>query len=225
MVKENRTSKYLLYAIGEIVLVVIGILIALQISTWNEGRKNHNDSINFMKNLQVDLEDDFKQITNVIKLQSERFYFLDSIIKASRKQLPINETGNNEILQTGRNETFFPVVGAYKSALETGVINNLRNEKLKFAIINLYEFQYVRLGYNGELNDRRHEDVEWESRAYINHDILGFNFNRSALKDQNFITQLGYLNKFTHIYKSRAEDIKVAMSDILTMLKEELTSK
>ncbi|MBT8306228.1 MAG: hypothetical protein KJN85_04770, partial [Maribacter sp.] len=36
---ENRTGKYLLYAIGEIVLVVIGILIALQINNWNEEKK------------------------------------------------------------------------------------------------------------------------------------------------------------------------------------------
>jgi len=39
LLTENRFSKYLLYAIGEIVLVVIGILIALQINIWNENRK------------------------------------------------------------------------------------------------------------------------------------------------------------------------------------------
>jgi uncharacterized membrane protein YgaE (UPF0421/DUF939 family) len=39
MIKENKVSKYLLYAIGEIVLVVIGILIALSINNWNEGKK------------------------------------------------------------------------------------------------------------------------------------------------------------------------------------------
>lgn len=37
---ENKTGKYFKYAIGEIVLVVIGILIALQINNWNESRKN-----------------------------------------------------------------------------------------------------------------------------------------------------------------------------------------
>jgi len=37
---ENKTSKYFKYAIGEIVLVVIGILIALQINNWNEESKN-----------------------------------------------------------------------------------------------------------------------------------------------------------------------------------------
>jgi len=40
MIKENRASKYLLYAIGEIVLVVIGILIALSINNWNEKNKD-----------------------------------------------------------------------------------------------------------------------------------------------------------------------------------------
>jgi len=40
LLEENRFSKYLLYAIGEIILVVIGILIALQLNTWNEKRQN-----------------------------------------------------------------------------------------------------------------------------------------------------------------------------------------
>jgi|TARA_R110002020_G_scaffold396281_1_gene606303 sensor domain CHASE-containing protein len=39
MLSESKFSRYLLYAIGEIILVVIGILIALQINTWNEERK------------------------------------------------------------------------------------------------------------------------------------------------------------------------------------------
>ncbi|MEJ2585762.1 MAG: DUF6090 family protein, partial [Robiginitalea sp.] len=39
LLTENRFSKYLLYAVGEILLVVIGILIALQIDNWNEDRK------------------------------------------------------------------------------------------------------------------------------------------------------------------------------------------
>ena len=39
MIKENKVSKYLLYAIGEIILVVIGILIALSINNWNEQMK------------------------------------------------------------------------------------------------------------------------------------------------------------------------------------------
>ena len=41
LMKKNKTGKYLKYAIGEIVLVVIGILIALQINNWNENKKKY----------------------------------------------------------------------------------------------------------------------------------------------------------------------------------------
>tara|TARA_B100000508_G_scaffold107348_1_gene85427 strand:- start:44 stop:181 length:138 start_codon:yes stop_codon:yes gene_type:complete len=44
---ENKTSKYFKYAIGEIILVVIGILIALQINNWNELRKSNIEKLNF----------------------------------------------------------------------------------------------------------------------------------------------------------------------------------
>ncbi|NNL82601.1 MAG: hypothetical protein HKP28_04370, partial [Winogradskyella sp.] len=43
MINQNKTKKYVLYAVGEIVLVVIGILIALQINNWNENRKLQNE--------------------------------------------------------------------------------------------------------------------------------------------------------------------------------------
>lgn len=48
LLQENRFSKYLLYAIGEIILVVIGILIALQINTWNEQQKTKEKELNYL---------------------------------------------------------------------------------------------------------------------------------------------------------------------------------
>ena len=58
LLMENKTSKYLKYAIGEIVLVVIGILIALQINTWNESRNNNNRSKTHLNNIKKDLLSD-----------------------------------------------------------------------------------------------------------------------------------------------------------------------
>jgi hypothetical protein len=54
MLSENRFITYLIYAIGEIVLVVIGILIALQINNWNENRKLRTQEISHLKNIQED---------------------------------------------------------------------------------------------------------------------------------------------------------------------------
>ena len=58
LLSENKFSKYLIYAIGEIVLVVIGILIALQINNWNEGRKEFNKSKALLEEFKRDLARD-----------------------------------------------------------------------------------------------------------------------------------------------------------------------
>ncbi|MCB0645472.1 MAG: hypothetical protein KDC49_02345 [Saprospiraceae bacterium] len=62
LVAENRLSKYLLYAIGEIVLVVIGILIALQINNWNEENKVDSTRQSYYHQLLKDLRKDITYI-------------------------------------------------------------------------------------------------------------------------------------------------------------------
>ena len=59
---ENKTGKYFKYAIGEIVLVVIGILIALQINNWNQGRIEQNKEQTYLSNIKRDLENQLNSI-------------------------------------------------------------------------------------------------------------------------------------------------------------------
>ncbi|WP_228850933.1 DUF6090 family protein [Aegicerativicinus sediminis] len=68
---ENKTSKYLKYAIGEIVLVVIGILIALQINNWSDQRKYDERMQSFLKNIQKDLKIDIENSQENLKLIRE----------------------------------------------------------------------------------------------------------------------------------------------------------
>ena len=56
LMKKNKTGKYFKYAIGEIILVVIGILIALSINNWNEKRKDKNSALEYHQRLIEDLE-------------------------------------------------------------------------------------------------------------------------------------------------------------------------
>ncbi|MCA0154273.1 hypothetical protein [Winogradskyella vincentii] len=58
LLMENKTGKYLKYAIGEIVLVMVGILLALQVNNWNENRKSEYVKQNYYKQLLIDLESD-----------------------------------------------------------------------------------------------------------------------------------------------------------------------
>jgi len=56
--EKNKTGKYIKYAIGEILLVVIGILIALQINNWNEKRKDLRELTNILQNIAADMRED-----------------------------------------------------------------------------------------------------------------------------------------------------------------------
>ena len=64
---ENKTGKYFKYAIGEIVLVVIGILIALQINNWNETQKSNSKTQDYYVQLLDDLNSDIASAENSIK--------------------------------------------------------------------------------------------------------------------------------------------------------------
>ncbi|TXE18798.1 hypothetical protein ES692_04930 [Psychroserpens burtonensis] len=78
MIKENRTSKYLLYAIGEIILVVIGILIALSINNWNQQKNNDAKITSILKEIQNDIVTDLKASNRIFDYHVRT----DSISKA-----------------------------------------------------------------------------------------------------------------------------------------------
>jgi len=67
LLMKNKTGKYFKYAIGEIVLVVIGILIALGINNWNENRKNKNEEKIFLSKIHEDLTKDALQFDYYVK--------------------------------------------------------------------------------------------------------------------------------------------------------------
>ncbi len=84
---ENKTGKYFKYAIGEIILVVIGILIALQINNWNESRKFQNEELNHLLELKSNLEvtlDNFRKDTlfnfkSIKELRKIEYYIENSL--------------------------------------------------------------------------------------------------------------------------------------------------
>src|SRR5210317_788759 len=68
LIMKNQTGKYLKYAVGEIVLVVIGILIALQLNNWNELRKERTVELSILNELLSDLHSDLKSLNEDIEL-------------------------------------------------------------------------------------------------------------------------------------------------------------
>ncbi|MFT0715590.1 DUF6090 family protein [Flagellimonas lutimaris] len=73
LLNENRFSKYLLYATGEIVLVVIGILIALQINNWNENKKQQKEVQNALMEIKNDLILDQMVLHEALNRKNEEY--------------------------------------------------------------------------------------------------------------------------------------------------------
>lgn len=145
MMDSNKFTKYLLYAIGEIALVVIGILIALQINNWNENRKNRLMETEYLTRLLDDIkEDEFylnvyfnysKQVGN--RIIRALGYFQDKEAAfASPTQALIDLYQASQILDAvALNST-------YKELIAAGHIGLLQNNQLKQHIINYYENQW-----------------------------------------------------------------------------------
>ena len=77
---ENNAGKYFKYAIGEIILVVIGILIALQINNWNEGQNEKKVELGYMQNLLEDLNENIETYHDFEKSNTIIYNLIDSII-------------------------------------------------------------------------------------------------------------------------------------------------
>ena len=148
MIKENRTSKYLLYAIGEIILVVIGILIALQINNWNEERKTTANLSKALKALKTDLVQDSLLIANHLPDVNYQYQLNESLReRIARPKATVDtllEITRNEFNPNWNNPIFYNT-NAYKSLNDTGLIN-VMNDSLKAHIKDYYNGKFYREG-------------------------------------------------------------------------------
>jgi len=148
MIRDNKVIKYLLYAIGEIILVVIGILIALSINNSNELKKTRIAEKVYLKEIKSDLIQDTLLLSQVIKDHKWRIAQLmsqdttiDFIFEEIIGKLPKVE-GVSEleyIFFTDRK--FRPKIGTYNSMISEGKSNIISNRELFNSIQSIYELE------------------------------------------------------------------------------------
>tara|TARA_R110002073_G_scaffold161723_3_gene317356 strand:+ start:2404 stop:3180 length:777 start_codon:yes stop_codon:yes gene_type:complete len=139
MLDQNKTSRYFKYALGEIILVVFGILIALQINTWNENRKAANEETKILKALQADFKVSKNRIKETIVIQQKALNHGKTLIQIhERKDLKEFDFFNTQLDSLdnliGFGTSWFrtePVTGAYKALISAGKVDLIKNEKLR----------------------------------------------------------------------------------------------
>ena len=245
LIMENKTSKYLKYAIGEIVLVVIGILIALQINNWNETRKDNKKEIYLLTQLQKEFKADsillnrYINITNTKVVQGKE---VKRTIENKEYNISLDSIVPN-VFYNGRLVIFEAYIPTFDEIISSGNLGILKNDVLKNMIKTyknnneslktfLYsESQKIKADYNSHLYkyfDSEIMTLLWQTnpndRYKIHDSLLKYNLNVKGFIDDpeslyHVKTAIGVDRELAWIY---AERKMPAIKLILNELKAEI---
>tara|TARA_R110000744_G_scaffold306138_1_gene414446 strand:- start:5482 stop:6261 length:780 start_codon:yes stop_codon:yes gene_type:complete len=133
LLSEGKTGKYIKYAIGEIVLVVVGILIALQINNWNEQRKYNKTEEQILIGLEEEFKASLAELKRITELNKKVRKATFDLIQNLRSKDPFEDANKIDslILKIYMFYTFTAESGILDEAISSGKLSYIRNEKLQ----------------------------------------------------------------------------------------------
>lgn len=143
MLSEGNNRKYFKYAIGEIALVVIGILIALYINNWNEYQNERETEVMVLNEVAENLEANILRLQSMIERCNTDNQSADIIVSMLNEKIPFSDSLNSHFplaLNPADEGSFISYVG-YESLKNIG-FDIIQNYGLKKEIINLFEGSY-----------------------------------------------------------------------------------
>ena len=227
LANENKFQRYMRYAIGEVVLVVVGILIALSINNWNDQRKVSNKEKEMLVTLKSDLENNIEVLKTDIKNLEFNANVCDTLLdiielkKTFTDYLPryfhkARVTENNKLSST-----------SYESLKSTG-FDIIENITLRNEIIKLYEGTYAKMIEN--LSSLINNSGELYFSYYLNNfystgdeRAIPNNYEK-VINDPIYKNILGAL-KTKHLWSIELKDICIDESERLIQLIDKELSK
>lgn len=211
---QNKVAAYLRYAIGEIVLVVIGILIALQVNNWNEARKDTKFEIKYLKGIKANISDDIKELKRHFTGDTANFNTYTFLIRAfnsdgiefKKQEIIANLKSSFKLHWFEGNDIVF------EDMKSSGRLNLIQSDSIKYAIQKYYR------SFQGVI---KQEDLYTQSikkRA----DIIGQYLNVSSFIEPKFPKQWnGNTGPPSHIFKQGTDfnQIKPYLIDNLSRVK------
>lgn len=140
LITENRLSKYLLYAFGEVLLVVIGILIALQVDNWNQFRSDRKLEKKILRDLREELLRNKNKVNEALVRKEALYQPLANYIELIAE----NQVAYDDFFAT-HNKSFFsgyinPSFGVINSFISSGDVNLISNDSLKYLITDWKDY-------------------------------------------------------------------------------------
>ena len=140
MLIDNKFSKYLLYAIGEIFLVVIGILIALQVSEWNNNQNKKKAEQVVLAQIKSDLEQSQIELGDMKDYHLVRAETCAKILREFWKDEPTSDSIAYDLRSARSTINYSPILGNIKALINSGNIDLVSNRELKNDMVAYVEY-------------------------------------------------------------------------------------
>jgi hypothetical protein len=242
LLTDSKFGKYLLYAIGEIILVVIGILIALQINNANEARKLRSQEIHYLENLKTDLNLNIAELDEYIAVRNSRIESANKVLEhfEGKPLTDLNDfafhTTNIYIWQkfTQQDNTFQELVNSGNLALisndtiKNGLLNlqslykKLKNEEEHFrydAEVLLYEPSYAVLDLNPIVKNFTYQVSKGQAGEDIALPRANYEAMLKDIKQKNGFVMAVY--EFS-VMNAQFNEMKEICNSIITLIENEL---
>ncbi|NNK80474.1 MAG: hypothetical protein HKO93_03165 [Flavobacteriales bacterium] len=229
LLTENKLTRYFIYAIGEIVLVVIGILIALSINNANDAGKQRQKELTLLtemgQNLRTDLEDlEFNINGSAMRIQANEI-----ILKTLQERIPMNDS---------LKPYYGNIIGNFQLSENTAAWENLKSvgldlisdDSLRNAISHLYTVKY---GYLENLEKGADDVYQWNTfypqfLDLINVDQLWVSAepvsHEALMDDRKFQETLKMNLFFRHFLKDQYDTIHEDVNSLLDHIERHIQS-
>ncbi len=139
LLSNGQTSKYLKYAIGEILLVVIGILIALQINNWNQVKKDDKILREYLGKIKSHTQEDMRMLDSLTKYRKN----IGNLCKKARTAILDKKEEENLLLLMGCGSAFMefhfkPNTGGYEALKNSNYFGKINNTDLDSLLIRYH---------------------------------------------------------------------------------------
>ena len=228
---ENKAFGYMRYAIGEIVLVVIGILIALQINNWNTYQKDRRMEKHYYENFLEEMRLDSSFIhgywvwaypQKIEGLQLARQYVLHHVSVTDTVDF-LDKVGKGGLLS---RTSLFENTGAYDDIISTGNLRLIRNKKIRSQILYYYTLVGNTINYMDNLRTDyatfTNSMTPYDPRSNFVPDPKDYKRALDHMKSDKFLSLAN--NELTYGYslKSRLKNVDDVLAKVMASIKSEL---
>lgn len=212
LMTENKFTVYFLYAIGEIILVVVGILIAVQIDEWREDKVNRKKEVQILKNINQEFKRNKEQLEGITSQNIQMLKSTDWMLKFWPNYRKLNlDTLRKVIAAMSGTPTFNPSQSVTRSLINTASFELIQNDSLRMELLRF-----------PDLYDDYH-DEELDSKNAFHSELIPYtikNIDMMSLNPANPSTDIDLSGLETMEYRNILMSRRIGLSFIVE--KEEL---